>query len=79
MGLLDDLKDPNNFAEPVRAKCKLCELLKELEQDEAKALEARLNDPKIGHTALADVLKKNGYNISRASVYRHRKDSNVKR
>ena len=77
MGLLDDLNDNANFGEPVRMKCKMCELLKELNDKERQALQARLNDPKIGHTALSDVLIKNGINISRSGVSRHRKEINV--
>lgn len=77
MGLLDDLNNNANFGEPLRTKCKMCELLKELDTKEREALEARLNDPKIGHTALADVLVKNGISISRAAVSRHRKDTHV--
>ena len=75
MGLLDDLNNQQNFEEPVRMKCKVCELLKELQPKEREALGARLIDPKSGHTALADVLRKNGYNISRSAVSRHRKDT----
>ena len=77
MGLLDDLNDNANFGEPVRMKCKMCELLKELQGKERDALQARLNDPKIGHTAISDVLIKNGINISRSAVARHRKEINV--
>lgn len=77
MGLIDDLNDSANFSEPVRAKCKICELLKELEPAESKALQARLNDSKTGHTALSDVLIKNGFNVSRSAISRHRKDTHV--
>lgn len=77
MGLIDDLKNEANFAEPIRMKCKLCELLKELGDKEREVLKARLSDPKIGHTALADVLIKNGYNLSRSAVSRHRKETHV--
>ena len=77
MGLIDDLNNSDNFGEPVRTKCKICELLKELEPEESKALKARLEDSKTGHTALSDVLIKNGFNISRSSVSRHRKEIHV--
>ena len=77
MGLLDDLKNQANFSEPVRTKCKVCELLKELDAKEREAFEFRLNDSKIGHTALSDVLIKNGINISRSSISRHRKETHV--
>ena len=77
MGLVEDLNNPDNFSEPIRAKCKLCELLKELQGKEREALLVRLNDPKTGHTALADVLIKNGYFVSRSSISRHRKDTHV--
>lgn len=75
MGLFEDLNNQNNFSEPIRAKCKICELLKELPPKEREALQARLDDPKTGHTALSDVLIKNGYNLSRSAVSRHRKDT----
>lgn len=77
MGLADELNNPDNFLEPVRMKCKLCELLKELEKEDREALIRRLEDPRVGHTALSDVLMKNGYNVSRSSVSRHRKDTHV--
>jgi len=77
MGLADDLNDPSNFLEPIRMKCKLCELLKELKEEDKEALIKRLEDPRVGHTALSDVLMKNGYNVSRSSVSRHRKDTHV--
>lgn len=77
MGLLDDLNNAQNFAEPSRMKCKMCELLKELDIKERDALARRLQDPKIGHTAIADVLIKNGYNLSRSAVSRHRKETHV--
>lgn len=77
MGLADDLNNPNNFLEPVRMKCKLCEILKELDSKDKEVLIARLNDPKIGHTALADVLTRNGYRLSRSAVARHRKDTHA--
>ena len=73
MGLADDLDNPQNFAEPVRAKCKICELLEELSDKDAVALQLRLNDRKAGHTAISDVLIANGFNISRSSISRHRK------
>lgn len=77
MGLFEDLNNQDNFSEPVRMKCKLCELLKELELKERDALALRLADPKIGHTAIADVLVRNGFNVSRSAVSRHRKDTHV--
>lgn len=77
MGLLDDLKDQVNFDEKPRMKCKMCELLKELPPKEREALEVRLADTKTGHTALSDVLIKNGYNLSRSAVARHRKETHV--
>lgn len=77
MGLLEDLNNQQNFDEPIRTKCKMCEILKELTPNERKALEERLNDPKTGHTALADVLMKNGYNISRSAVSRHRENKGL--
>lgn len=77
MGLLDDLTNDNNFTEPIRAKCKICELIKELDEKQSKALVTRLDDPKSGHTAIADVLRRNGINVSRSAVSRHRKETHV--
>lgn len=77
MGLADDLDNPANFAEPVRTSCKICDLLTELPKNEVIALNNRLEDKRAGHTAIADVLMKNGYNISRSSVSRHRKGNHV--
>ena len=77
MGLVDDLNDAKNFAEPTRAKCKVCELIKDLDIADSLALQNRLNDPKAGHTAIADVLIKNGYSVSRSAISRHRKDTHV--
>ena len=74
MGLLEDLKDESNFKPPRRAKCLTCELLKETDDKTRAALVSKLENTKIGHTAISDVLKKNEIFISRASIYRHRKD-----
>lgn len=73
MGLVDDLNDASNFAEPSRTRCKVCDLLEELSIEDGLALTTRLNDKKAGHTAISDVLIKNGYQISRSAVSRHRK------
>jgi hypothetical protein len=76
MGLADDLNDSSNFDVVRGGKCATCELLKELDKADKEALMARLNDPKIGHTSISDVLKKNGIYISRSGIARHRKDCN---
>lgn len=77
MGLAEDLHNSDNFKEKIRTKCKICELLKELNKDDSLALQERLDDPKTGHTALSDVLVKNGYNISRSAIARHREGKGI--
>lgn len=73
MGLLEALLDNNNFPKPIRATCSVCDLLKSLSEKEVKALEARLSDNKITHTALSRVLRANDYSISDSVIGRHRR------
>lgn len=74
MGLLDDLNNEKNFATAKRAWCSMCELIKELPKNEATALKAQLDNKLATHTAISQVLKKNGYNISDGTVGRHRRN-----
>lgn len=73
MGLLEDLQDSKNFPKPIRATCSVCDLLKALSEKEAKALQARLSDTKVTHTALSRVLRANDYSISDSVIGRHRR------
>ena len=74
MGLLDELNNETNFTtQGNRFRCSVCELVKELPEKEAEVLKKRLLDSKVAHSALSDVLIRNGYNIGRGAIARHRK------
>lgn len=73
MGLLEALQDDNNFPKPIRAFCSVCILLKQLPEKESKALQARLSDSKVTHTALSRVLRNNNHPIGDSVIGRHRR------
>lgn len=73
MGLLEDLINENNFPKVKRAWCTVCELLKDLPEADSAALKMRLESKTITHNSLAEVLKKNGYDISPSTLGRHRR------
>ena len=73
MGLLEDLTNDKNFRAVKRAWCTVCELLKDLPAEDSKALAIRLDNKTISHNSLAEVLKKNGYEISASTLGRHRR------
>lgn len=73
MGLLEDLSNESNFPKPKRAWCSVCELIKSLPEKEAAAFKMRLTSKTITHAALTAVLKKNGHEISSATIGRHRR------
>lgn len=73
MGLLDDLKDDASFPKPARAKCSVCEFIKELDKTEREMLLARFDDTNITHMAISAVLKKNGITLSDSVIGRHRR------
>jgi DNA-binding transcriptional regulator WhiA len=73
MGLLEDLSDEKNFSKVKRAWCSVCELLKDLPLEDSKAFAIRLDNKAITHNSLAEVLKKNGYEISSSTLGRHRR------
>lgn len=73
MGLLEDLQADKNFPKPARAFCTVCNLLKELPEKESKALQARMTDKNVGHTALCRVLKANDIIVSDSVMGRHRR------
>ncbi len=69
MTLLDDLENVSRK----KASCSVAEIIKTLTDEEAKALNKALDDPYSSPTNLARILIKNGYNISRQTINRHRK------
>lgn len=72
MGLLDDLTNDNSFGKAQSHYCGVCTLIVTLPKEEAKALQMRIDDASIPHTALSRVLKANGHNISDGVLGRHR-------
>jgi hypothetical protein len=68
MALLDDLENVSRK----KASCSIAEIIKTLNTQEAKALNKALNDPDSSPTNLALILNKNGYEISRQTINRHR-------
>ena len=73
MGLLDDLKNKDNFAHSSRGKCTFCTFLETLPKEEAKLIAERVEDKNITSSSLSRVLRKNGYNLSEGVVSRHRR------
>ena len=74
MGLLDDLKDKDNFVHSSRGKCTFCTFLETLtNKEEAKLIAERVADKNITSSSLSRVLRKNGYNLSEGVVSRHRR------
>jgi hypothetical protein len=74
MGLLEDLGNESNFPDIRRAWCSVCNLLKELPEKESQALKLRLDNVKITHMSIANVLKDNGYSVSDSTIGRHRRN-----
>lgn len=68
MTLLDDLENVSRK----KASCSVAQIIKTLSEQEAKALNKALDDPDASPTNLAQILKKNGYDISRQTINRHR-------
>jgi len=73
MGLLDDLKNDENFAEPRRSWCATCTMLESLTVEERKLLTAKMDDKSIPHTAISKVLTANGYKLASGTIGRHRR------
>jgi hypothetical protein len=73
MGLLDDLKNNDNFIEPRRSWCSTCTLLASLPAEECKLLEAKMADKSISHSSISKVLKANGYDLATGTLGRHRR------
>lgn len=74
MGLLEDLGDESKFPDIRRAWCSVCTLLKELPSKESEALKLRMDNTRITHMAISNVLKDNGYSISDSTIGRHRRN-----
>ena len=68
MALLDDLENVRHK----KVNCSIAEIIKSLNAAEAKALNKALDDPDASPTNLAVILNKNGYDISRQTINRHR-------
>lgn len=73
MGLFEDLNNEQNFPITRRAWCTVCELLNELPPKEKEALQLRMDNKNITHTALSAVLNNNGHPISDSTIGRHRR------
>jgi hypothetical protein len=69
MTLLDDLETVTKSS----YQCSLKRVLKQLSAKEAEALSKLIDDPDTSPTSLARVLTKNGYDISRQTIHRHRR------
>ena len=68
MTLLDDLATvQKNLSE-----CSIKRITKQLSAKESEALIKLVDDPETSPTSLARVLRKNGYEISRQTINRHR-------
>ena len=73
MGLLEDLANESNFPKTKRAWCTVCLLLENLPEQESEMLQARMSLKHITHVSIAEVLKKNGYDIGDSTIGRHRR------
>jgi hypothetical protein len=68
MALLDDLETVQKNV----SQCSIARITKQLSAKESEALIRLIDDPETSPTSLARVLAKNGYNISRQVINRHR-------
>jgi hypothetical protein len=68
MALLDDLKTVQKNV----SQCSIARITKQLSAKESEALIRLIDDPETSPTSLARVLAKNGFNISRQVINRHR-------
>ena len=69
MALLDDLETVARSS----YSCSIKRVLKQLNTKEAEALSKLIDDPDTSPTSLARVLTKNGFDISRQTIHRHRR------
>jgi PleD family two-component response regulator len=68
MALLDDL----NTVQKNVSGCTIARITKQLSAKETEALIKLIDDPETSPTSLSRVLAKNGYNVSRQVINRHR-------
>jgi hypothetical protein len=68
MTLLDDL----NTVQKNLSACTIARITKQLSAKETEALIKLIDDPETSPTSLSRVLAKNGYNVSRQVINRHR-------
>ena len=68
MTLLDDLETVQKNV----SQCSIARITKQLSAKESEALIRLIDDPETSPTSLARVLAKNGFNISRQVINRHR-------
>jgi t-SNARE complex subunit (syntaxin) len=67
--LLDDLETVVKSS----YECSIKRVLKQLSPKESAALTKLIDDPETSPTSLARVLTKNGFDISRQTIHRHRR------
>lgn len=71
MGLSDRLAE---YERPrIGAKCRTCELLESLPDNEREALQSALADPRFSNAGLAKILRDEGYQMADSTVRRHRR------
>ena len=68
MALLDDL----NAVQKNVSACTIARITKQLSAKETEALIKLIDDPETSPTSLSRVLAKNGFNVSRQVINRHR-------
>jgi PleD family two-component response regulator len=68
VALLDDLETVSKNL----SKCTIARITKQLSAKESEALIKLIDDPETSPTSLARVLNKNGFNVSRQVINRHR-------
>jgi hypothetical protein len=73
VGLLDDLKNKDNFVHSSRGKCTFCTFLETLGKAESEAVKERVSDKNITSASLSRVLRQNGHNLSEGVISRHRR------
>lgn len=72
MGLVDDLDNISGFTKKSGMGCSVCKLLRQLPDDESKALDAALKNKDILGSALSRALANNGHKVSGGTLNRHR-------
>ena len=73
MSLTLDLDDLSALKSRPGPKCSVVKLLSNLEEDARAKLKARMDDPEVEATKLAELLTRHGHAISADTIRRHRK------